>query len=167
MNQWSMRMNTSEPKQMIVVRTDLRNSKGQKVRTGKLIAQGAHASLKAVLSLGEIQREYSNFTDKLIETNLCIPLYRKMIRSSDLPEIHQTALIEWMNGKYTKVCVSVNSEQELLQIYQQAKDAGLLCSLVTDVGLTEFDGVPTHTVVAIGPAFPDEVDKITGKLPLL
>lgn len=39
----------SEPKQVIVLRTDLRNAQGHKIRTGKLIAQGAHASLKAIL----------------------------------------------------------------------------------------------------------------------
>ena len=35
----------SEIKQVIVVRTDLRNTEGQKVRTGKLFAQVSHASM--------------------------------------------------------------------------------------------------------------------------
>jgi len=35
----------TKSKQIIVMRTDLRNSQGQKVRTGKLIAQACHASI--------------------------------------------------------------------------------------------------------------------------
>jgi len=36
-------------KQVIVVRTDLKNKKGEKVRTGKLITQGAHAAVNCVM----------------------------------------------------------------------------------------------------------------------
>lgn len=35
-------------KQVIVIRTDLRNTDGHKIRSGKLIAQGAHASVAVV-----------------------------------------------------------------------------------------------------------------------
>ena len=41
----------SEPKQIIVVRKDLRNIKGEKIRTGKLCSQIAHASLGAYTEL--------------------------------------------------------------------------------------------------------------------
>jgi PTH2 family peptidyl-tRNA hydrolase len=74
---------------------------------------------------------------------------------------------QWLEGRFTKVCVSVDSEQELIDIYEQAKSAGLLCSIITDAGLTEFNGVPTKTAVAIGPAYPEEVDPITRHLKLL
>lgn len=40
-------------------------------------------------------------------------------------------------------------------------------SLVTDSGRTEFGGVPTKTCLAIGPNKIEEIDKITGHLPLL
>lgn len=36
-------------KQVIIVRTDLKNDKGQKVRSSKLMAQVAHGSVKCVL----------------------------------------------------------------------------------------------------------------------
>ncbi|PPD54337.1 MAG: aminoacyl-tRNA hydrolase [Methylotenera sp.] len=134
-------MANDEPKQVIVVRKDLN------MRRGKQIAQGAHASMKAILSEG-------CFMQSLQHSELVIPLTR--------PELQ-----EWLEGRFTKVCVSVDSEQELLDIYQQAKDAGLICSLITDAGLTEFNGVPTNTVVAVGPAYPDDVNKITGHLKLL
>jgi PTH2 family peptidyl-tRNA hydrolase len=72
----------------------------------------------------------------------------------------------WFEGLHTKICVSVNSEQELLDIYNQATEAKLPCSLIKDAGLTEFKE-PTYTAVAIGPSYPENIDKITGKLPLL
>jgi PTH2 family peptidyl-tRNA hydrolase len=36
-----------------------------------------------------------------------------------------------------------------------------------DAGLTEFNGVPTKTCIAIGPNWSDEIDEITGHLKLL
>jgi len=70
-------------------------------------------------------------------------------------------------GRQTKICVGVNSEAELVEIYNQAKTAGLPCVLIKDAGLTEFHGVETLTAVGIGPAEDEEVDKITGELKLL
>lgn len=78
-----------------------------------------------------------------------------------------SAMDIWLTGAFTKICVYVNSEQELKDVYQKAKDAGLLCSIIEDNGQTEFHGVPTFTAVAIGPHLPEQLDPITGKLPLL
>ena len=119
-----------EPKQIIVMRKDLN------MRKGKMVAQGAHASMAAILQSNK--------------------------------EIKKTpALEEWLNGRFTKICVSVNSEEELLTVYNQAKEAGIICSLITDAGLTEFNGVPTITCAAIGPDYPEEIDPITKDLKLL
>ena len=74
---------------------------------------------------------------------------------------------EWLSGLFTKICVSVNSEQELLEIYKKAQNAEIIASLITDSGLTEFHGVPTKTCVALGPAPSDTIDEITGHLKLL
>ena len=125
-------------KQVIVIRKDLN------MRKGKMVAQGAHASLAAVLNRMKGSRE-----ERVLHIE------------------EESALDNWINGRFTKICVSVNSEAELLEIYAKAKDKGLLCSLITDAGLTEFNGVPTKTCCAIGPAWSDEVDEITGKLQLL
>lgn len=119
----------SAPKQIIVIRKDLN------MRKGKMIAQGAHASMAPIL---EAYRNNS-FTK---------------------------ATTEWLSTRFTKICVYVNSEQELLDVYQKAKDAGIQCALIKDAGLTEFKE-PTHTAVGIGPAYPEEIDPITGNLPLL
>ena len=118
-----------ERKQVIVLRKDLN------MRKGKMVAQGAHASLGAILHNGKLK---SN------------------------PDVDA-----WLEGRFTKICVSVGSEEELLEIYNQAGLAKLNRSLITDAGLTEFDGVPTKTAVAVGPGIPEVVDKITGHLKLL
>jgi len=135
----------NDTKQVLVWRKDLRNKDNHKVRTGKLASQLAHASMKAILDRGGIKHPENN--QLVIEMT---------------PEMKS-----WLCGIFTKVCVGVNSEQELLDIYQQAKDAGLVCSLIQDAGLTEFDGVPTYTAVAVGPGLNADIDKITGHLKLL
>ncbi len=140
-------MANNEPKQILIVRKDLN------MRKGKIAAQSAHASLKAILDLGKIVRTHPQESDEALII--------------DVTQQFNPALHQWITGRYTKICVYVNSEQELIDVYNQAKDAGLICSLITDAGLTEFGGVPTLTTAAIGPAFPEEVDPITKHLPLL
>jgi len=125
-----------EHKQTIVLRKDLN------MRKGKMVAQGAHASMRAILQLG--RQEGGNFV---------IPLDER--------------LEPWLLGRFKKICVSVNSEAELLQLHQQAKAAGLITALIQDAGLTEFGGVPTYTALAVGPDTADRVDLVTGSLPLL
>lgn len=137
-------MNKEEPKQVIVMRKDLN------MRKGKMVAQGSHASMKAVIDWG-------NFEDTKTGLDFCI---------SDIDQ--NEALVEWLEGRFTKVCVSVDSEEELMDVYNNAVAAGIKCvSLITDAGLTEFNGVPTVTCCAIGPAYPSEINPITGHLKLL
>jgi len=128
-------------KQVIVLRKDLN------MRKGKMVAQGAHASMAAILN-----EVYD--IDKT-DAELIIPMTEKMA--------------EWLSGSFTKICVSVDSEDELLAIYNKAKfmDAIIPSSLIKDNGTTEFNGVPTYTAVAIGPADSAVIDKITGELKLL
>jgi len=135
-----MKANT---KQVIVIRKDL------KMRKGKAVAQGAHASMKAILEQGYF--EFDDADDGL--STFILPMQ---------PDIE-----EWLGYLFTKICVSVDSEKELLDIYNQAKDAGLVCSIIKDAGLTEFDGVATFTACAVGPGKNEEIDKITGNLKLL
>jgi len=80
---------------------------------------------------------------------------------------NNTPMDEGLNGKFKKVCVSCNSEKELLELYDTAKKLGMPCSLITDAGLTEFGGVPTRTCIAIGSYYSEEIDKVTGDLKLL
>jgi PTH2 family peptidyl-tRNA hydrolase len=132
-------------KQVIVMRKDLG------MRKGKMIAQGAHASMKVFLDRG--QRSSRTILGRPYDHKIEISLTDEMK--------------EWVEGLFTKVCVSVDSEDELLAIVKKADIAGLPNALIQDAGRTEFDGVPTYTCCAIGPAKAEEIDKITGDLKLL
>lgn len=132
-------------KQVIVLRKDLN------MRKGKMVAQGAHASMAAVLEDADFEKMEWSATD----FDLCMHVQLT-------PEMHA-----WLTGIFTKICVSVDSEEELIEIYEKAKAKGIPCSLIKDSGLTEFNNVPTHTAVAVGPHEREVVDEITGGLKLL
>ena len=136
-------------KQVIVVRKDLN------MRKGKLAAQAAHAAMKVLLDRMLVQKWAEN--SKMFED--CLVWHLTVYESEPL---HR-----WLKGSFTKVVVSVDSEEELLEIKQKAEDEGMLCAMVTDAGKTEFGGVPTNTAVAIGPEWASKLDKITGHLKLL
>jgi len=51
-------------------------------------------------------------------------------------------------------------------LHQKAREKGVVTARITDSGKTEFGGVPTNTVVAIGPDHPEIIDSITGHLKL-
>ena len=124
-------------KQVIVIRRDL------KMRRGKEIAQGAHASM-AWLS----QR------------------VRRAL-DGDLGALAMSPAEErWIRGSFAKVCVRVNSEEELRGVHARALEAGVLAELIVDSGRTEFGGVPTPTACAVGPDEAERVDAITGALEL-
>jgi PTH2 family peptidyl-tRNA hydrolase len=85
-----------------------------------------------------------------------------------VPNQDHPLVIEWQKNNATRsICLRVESEAELVAIYEKAQAAGLLCSLVEDLGLTEFHGVKTKTCVAIGPGLADQIDLITGHLKTL
>lgn len=134
------------PKQVLVVRKDLN------MRKGKIAAQCAHASMKILL-------------DKMVKD--VVPGFENTY-ALVLNDVEVGGPLDmWLEDKFTKICVSVNSEAELDAIYEKALAAGVLCSIIVDSGKTEFHGVPTKTVVAIGPDWSYNVDAITGGLPLL
>lgn len=136
-----------EPKQIIIWRKDLQ------VRKGKMMAQAAHSTLKVFLDLCDRGVIYDD--DKGVLEKYTFH-YKK-----------DSAWDKWLNGRFTKIVVSCENEQELDKLYQKAKDKNLPCTMIIDAGLTEFNGIPTKTCIAIGPAFPDEIDEITKHLKLL
>lgn len=131
-------------KQVIVMRKDLN------MRKGKMVAQGAHASMAAIFN-------------KAYKTNDDITIYLERFSAhNSMDEVR-----EWFYDRFTKICVGVNSEEELIDVFTQATVHDVPCALIKDRGITEFKGVPTHTCAAIGPASNDRVDRITGDLKLL
>jgi len=123
-------------KQVIVMRKDLG------MRKGKMVAQGAHASLRVLLQTGGLDGD--RYSLSVTEP-----------------------MAVWLTGRFTKVCVSVESEAALDDVMARATAAGVPCALITDAGQTEFHGVPTKTCCAVGPAWAEDVDAITGALTLL
>ena len=123
-------------KQVIVMRKDLG------MRKGKMIAQGAHASMSFICR-------------RLQETG--------SVSFDDFTEAQRA----WLTGAFAKVCCRVNSEEELMEIHDKALKAGLEVHLITDSGETEFHGEPTNTCLAIGPDGADKIDTVTGDLQLL
>lgn len=131
-------MPSKDIKQVIVVRKDLN------MRKGKMVAQSAHSSLAFLTRYSQIDGD--TLTVKL--------------KNPD--EVQQ-----WLQEGFTKICVSVDSEEELDAIYKAAFDANLNVNMIIDSGLTEFHGVKTKTCLAIGPNRKEDIDKITGSLKLL
>lgn len=118
----------------------VRNELG--MRKGKIAAQVAHAAMKFIV-------------DDLDET---VPAVTRKFTPAEK---------QWLSGAFAKVVARVDSEQELLDLIEEAKRRGITVHPIIDAGRTEFHGVPTLTCCAFGPDYCDRLDEITGKLKLL
>ena len=137
-----------QSKMMIVMRRDL------KMRKGKIAAQAGHACIDAILMALSKERRLNDFemTDEGF-----------LLKDTDKPS---TPLSDWFMYGCAKICVYVDSEEELLLLAQKAAERGIIASVITDAGMKEFHGVPTKTCLALEP-FPAEMaDELTGNLPL-
>jgi len=114
------------------------------MRRGKEIAQGSHASMEFLTS--QIRQRLND------NANIVIDL--------DNDEV------AWISKGMAKVCLQVNSEEQLLDHHERALRHGLKSFLIEDSGRTEFGGTPTLTACAIGPAGVSQVDAVTGDLTL-
>lgn len=150
-------MNT---KQVIVFRKDLLKGPNA-IRKGKFGAQCAHASLGALLTL------FSVYKQELVRLGTFDVEPGKVQYEYNLTFGKDSILNDWLNGKFTKVVVSVDSDEELIALNKALDETYIPHTLITDAGLTEFHGVPTNTCLGIGPYEAEEIDKFTGNLPLL
>lgn len=121
-------------KQVLVWRHDL------KCQLGKKMSQIGHGVLA---NLSNTMRE--NMDD---EGNVSFKL--------------SPAQFAWYKGNFRKIVLRVDSEDQLMIIYEKAVELGLTVELIVDSGLTVFDG-PTRTCVAIGPDFDEKIDLVTGE----
>jgi PTH2 family peptidyl-tRNA hydrolase len=119
------------------------------MKKGKIAAQVAHGSLANILNLHETKDDgvFGTLSELFVPTN--------------------TSLHDWLKGSFFKIVLKVDSEEELLRVYNEAKENVLDATLITDQGHTVFNGVPTNTVVAIGPHWDHDIDPITEGLKLL
>lgn len=124
-------------KQVLVIRKDL------KMRRGKEIAQGGHASWWAALQDASVN--HANMTIKF----------------------SNPFVWEWLfNKRSAKICVTVDSLEELAEVLLKAKAVGVPWSVVKDAGLTEFHGVETYTAIGVGPERAELIDQVTAGLKL-
>jgi len=123
----------------------------RKLRTGKYVAQAAHAAVGLIL-------KYS---------------FKEIVASPEpefFPEItllFTEPVQHWIDHSYRKVCVYVDTEEELRDLQLVAESLGVNNCLITDDGLTEFGGQNTVTVLGLGPDWDDVIDQVSGHLPLL
>lgn len=134
---WYILLTMPEPQDADPAKQVIVIRKDLNMRKGKMVAQGCHASIAF--------------------------LTRKYQAGEELTPIQK----EWVFGRFTKICVSVDSEAELLQIQAKAKAAGIECHLIEDAGFTEFHGVLTKTCLALGPDRASRIDAVSGQLKLL
>ena len=134
-------------KQVIVWRKDL------KVRLGKKMAQAAHASMAPIFNMMTFDKKTNEWT---IKDELFSPFMMYKL------------------GAFKKIVLSVDNEEELLQLYNRVKQHShyfhkelLPVTLITDSGLTEFNGIPTNTCIGIGPYESHVIDLYTKDLQLL
>jgi PTH2 family peptidyl-tRNA hydrolase len=139
-------MNT---KQIIVVR------KFPSLRTGKYCSQVAHASMSFLTKGGGV---YCNLGTGIPQVDYFM---------SSVEESHVQEINHWLRNSFRKICVYVNSEEELEAVHQKALDNGLMSHMIEDNGATEFNGVKTKTCCAIGPHIDVKFEGITDHLPLL
>ena len=125
-----------------------------KMRKGKIAAQAGHACVDAILMalskegrMNDLEMTADGFT----------------LKDNGKPD---TPLSEWFSYGSAKICVYVDSEEALLAIAQKAADKGIITSVITDAGKTEFHGIPTKTCLALEPLPAEVADEITGALPL-
>jgi|AntRauTorckE6833_2_1112554.scaffolds.fasta_scaffold31634_2 PTH2 family peptidyl-tRNA hydrolase len=130
-------------KQVIVIRRKFPDGKGGEkgMRRGKEIAQGSHAS--------------SAFLSRRLRED----------GKLDLSEMSEETQI-WLENGFTKVCLKIDTEEEIMDLYKKASDNGLEAHYIVDSGLTEFAGEKTITALSIGPNYSDKIDEITSELKL-
>lgn len=145
-----MAQGTYKSKQMIVVRRDL------KMRKGKIAAQAGHACVEATLMA--LARERRLDEVRLSDDEGWVYL--------DDEGTEPTPLSEWFDAGVAKVCVYVDCEEDLLDLARRGRERGFLVALVRDAGLTEFHGEPTFTCLAFEPLAAEQIDPLTGDLPL-
>ena len=137
-------------KQMIVIRRDL------KMRKGKIAAQASHACVEATLMA--LAKEHRLNQVRVTDDQNWVYL--------DHTDEDTSAITNWFDAGVAKVCVYVDSEEELLELAAEGKARGFVVALIKDAGFTEFHGEPTFTCLAFEPLAAEDIDPLTGELPL-
>lgn len=130
-------------KQVIVVRRKFPDGKGgfRGINCGKSVSQGGHGVMAFLKTFGYSQE---------------IGCYAKLTQLQ----------MDWLLAGQTKITVQADMLEELEELHEKALSLGLTSHLVTDHGLTEFNGVPTITCLAIGPNHEEDFQGMASHLKL-
>ena len=118
-----------------------------KMRKGKIAAQAGHACVEAILMALSKEGRTDDF--EMTADGLAL-------KNKDKPS---SPLSDWFMYGCAKVCVYVDSEEALLDIAKKAEERGIIASVITDAGMTEFHGIPTKTCLALEPLPADIADE--------
>ena len=135
-------MENENIKQVIVVRRDLLNP--LEFFAGKMMAQVGHAVSLSLLSNMNVEK---------------IDNREKLILELD----KNSSIYKWIYGDYKKIIVYVDSEKELIKVYNKALKRNLNAVLVKDNGLTAYEP-GTYTCCGIGPAPHKKFNGVTNHL---
>lgn len=73
---------------------------------------------------------------------------------------------QWEAEGAKKVAVKIKGEEELMELFKQARSMNISAYLVKDAGHTELEP-GTVTALGVGPDSDETVDKVTKELPLM
>jgi PTH2 family peptidyl-tRNA hydrolase len=151
-------MDHYDVKQVIVLRTDLRDTEGHKISRGKQAAMCAHASLKVFFDRMAFQ------TGRLVKN----PGPKEEDYYGQIWESWWTpAMIQWKEGDFAKIILGCDSLNELFDLMDKANKINVPYAVIEDNGTTCFGGAKTITCAAFGPDYSNRLNQITGNLKLL
>ena len=101
---------------------------------------------------------------KLSKGRLAVQVAHAAVSASEWAD--RSTLEIWKDGGQKKVVLRVGTVRDLFELKEDARRLDIPTALITDAGLTQ---IPpgTVTVLGIGPARADTLDKITGSLKLV
>jgi PTH2 family peptidyl-tRNA hydrolase len=149
-------------KMALVVRRDL------KMGQGKIAAQCAHAAVGVIDEIYEAKAKEERKSGKQDASAAAAADTGGAAAAATLTTAgrHLTWLQAWRASGAAKVVLQVETEAELMAIFDAARKAELPCTYIRDAGRTQI-AAGSKTVAAVGPAPVSRVDQVTGKLRLL
>lgn len=140
-------VSNDQAKQIIAIRKDLKMTKG------KMVAQGSHSTIGAIIKIFNDDKTLFEQPPTIIDGKYT--LQKEIDKNSDLDV--------WFHNGFLKTFIYVNNESELLELENAAKELNITNSLITDMGLTMFHGIPTKTTLALGPFDSKVLDNLVSK----
>jgi PTH2 family peptidyl-tRNA hydrolase len=101
---------------------------------------------------------------KLTKGKLAVQVAHAAVTASDFADKKERE--SWIRDGQKKVVLKVATLKDLFLLKEMARREGLSTALITDAGLTQI-APGTITVLGIGPAPVEKLDKVVGKLKLL